>query len=251
TPDSINREEGKRTTSVDADLRPEAGKTPLEVAGYFESSIFPKLKAEYPSTILEFGGEVKDTRESQADFVLAIILVLLLIYVILALLFDSLIKPFIIMLAIPFGIVGVILAFWLHGITLYGFFAIIGVLGLAGVVVNDAIIMVVKLDREFALTCDESHINRQIAGIAKTRLRAVLLTTLTTVAGMIPTAYGFAGYDAMLAQMMLSISWGLLFATFITLIFIPCLYGIMRDLGCIKIKQKTENRGQKIENRSK
>ncbi len=179
---------------------------------------------------------------------MAIILAILLVYIILALLFNSLIKPLLIMLAIPFGVVGVILAFHFHGISQYGFFAIIGILGLAGVVVNDAIIMVVKLDREFRSVCKKEEINHEISEIAKTRLRAVMLTTLTTVAGMIPTAYGFAGYDAMLAQMMLSIAWGLLFGTAITLLLIPCLYGILKQVGRMGIEKKTEDRESKNNN---
>ena len=133
------------------------------------------------------------------------------------------------MLAIPFGIVGVILAFWLHGQTLFGFFAAIGALGMAGVVINDAIIMLTKLDQEL----DEQAVassDEKIARVAQTRLKAVVLTTLTTVAGVLPTAYGFAGYDAMLAEMMLAMAWGLLFGSLITLLLVPCLYSVLQDL---------------------
>jgi len=112
---------------------------------------------------------------------------------------------------------------------LFGFFAAIGALGLAGVVVNDSIVMLVKLDREYKKDKEKTEANRQIANIAKTRLRAVALTTLTTVAGVLPTAYGFAGYDAMLAEMMLALTWGLLFGTLITLILIPCVYSTLKD----------------------
>ena len=147
-----------------------------------------------------------------------------LIYIILAVLFNSLIKPLIIMAVIPFGLVGIILAFRLQGIRMYGFFAVIGALGLAGVVVNDAIIMLTKLDKMFDTKEGKDKKDLQISAIAKTRLRAVLLTTITTVVGIIPTAYGWAGYDAMLAQMMLALAWGLLFGTVITLILVPCVY---------------------------
>ncbi|MFH1260286.1 MAG: efflux RND transporter permease subunit [Elusimicrobiota bacterium] len=78
--------------------------------------------------------------------------------------------------------------------------------------------------------------DQQIAAIAKTRLRAVILTTVTTVAGLLPTAYGFTGYDAMLAEMMLAMTWGLLFGTLITLILVPCVYSFNQDLRFIKLK---------------
>ncbi|MFC1479923.1 efflux RND transporter permease subunit [Candidatus Omnitrophota bacterium] len=229
-PDSIIREDMKRCTTIYADLAPRSGKTPLDIADYFEKSVFPKFKAKYPTAIVEFRGEVKDTRESGRDFTFAIIMAVFFIYIILALLFNSLLKPLMIMLAIPFGVVGIVLAFWMHGIRMYGFFAIIGALGLAGVVVNDSIIMMTKLDRVFDPGKDIKEKDSQISSIAKTRLRAVVLTTITTVVAIVPTAYGWAGYDAMLAQMMLAVAWGLLFGTFITLVLVPCMYSFYKGL---------------------
>lgn len=234
-PDSIEREDLKRTTTIFADLKPAGKQTPLEVAEYFEKKVFGTITSRHPSTMLEFAGEVKDTRESQRDFAAAVIIAIGLIYVILTLLLNSLLKPLMIMIAIPFGVAGIILAFWLHGIAFYGFFAVIGALGLAGVVVNDAIIMLVKLDSDFDSGLSGDHADSQIAAIAKTRLRAVILTTLTTVAGIIPTAYGWAGYDSMLAQMMLALAWGLVFGTTITLILIPCMYSFIIKLRLRKL----------------
>ena len=228
-PNSITREDLKRTTAIDADIKKNAKMTPLDIAEHFEEHVFPEILGKYPTTTLSFAGEVENTRESKADLISAILLVVLLIYVVLAVLFNSLIRPLIIMSAIPFGVVGIVLAFWFHGKGLFGFFAAIGALGLAGVVINDSIIMLVKLDREHEEGKEHKQTDRQIAHIAQTRLRAVVLTTVTTVAGVLPTAYGFAGYDAMLAEMMLALAWGLLFGTLITLIFIPCVYSYLKD----------------------
>ncbi len=232
SPNSITREDLKRTTIIDADLKKKKGYTPLDIAEDFEENIFPEILSRYPTTTLSFAGEVESTRESRADLISAVLLVVLLIYIVLAVLFNSLLRPLIIMLAIPFGVVGIVLAFWLHGKVLFGFFAAIGALGLAGVVVNDSIIMLVKLDREYDPGAGKKQSHQQIAGIAKTRLRAVVLTTLTTVAGVLPTAYGFAGHDAMLAEMMLALAWGLIFGTLITLILIPCIYSFLKDFEC-------------------
>ncbi len=229
TPNSISRRDGKRTTTVYADIRPKAGMTPLEVAEDLEQTAFVEMANEQPTSTLSFAGEIYDTRESQGDFSNAVILVLLLIFAILAVLYNSLTRPLIIMLAIPFGVVGVILAFLLHGKILYGFFAAVGALGLAGVVINDSIIMLAKLDEEvYAKNREEAR--GQIPDVAKTRLRAVVLTTVTTVAGVFPTAYGLAGYDAMLAEMMLALGWGLIFGTLITLVLVPCMYSAILDM---------------------
>jgi multidrug efflux pump subunit AcrB len=229
TPNSIAREDRKRTTTVFADIKPGSKMTPLDIAADLEDDIFYRVLEEQPTTVLSFTGEVKDTRESGGDFKNAIILVCFLIFMVLAVLFNSLSRPLIIMLAIPFGLVGVVLAFVLHGKFVFGFFAAIGVLGLAGVVINDSIVMVSKLDQEFKGFKGRIK-NSQIAAIAQTRLRAVVLTTLTTVVGVLPTAYGWVGYDAMLAEMMLALAWGLCFGTAITLILIPCIYSFMQDL---------------------
>lgn len=226
SPNAISRLDLKRTTLVYADIDESAAGTPLEIGETIENRIFPSLLAAHPTTVLSFGGEIRDTRESKKDLQNAVVMVILLIYIILAVLFNSLWKPLIIMLTIPFGLVGVILAFYLHGKLVYGFYAAVGAIGLAGVVVNDAIIMLVKLTREFDADKPDLDVNRETARIASTRLRAVILTTLTTVAGVLPTAYGFAGYDAMLAEMMLALAWGLAFATVITLMLVPSLFAL-------------------------
>ena len=223
TPNSISRRDRKRTTMVYADIAPKSKKTPLDIAASLEKNAFPRVSALQPTTVLDFTGEVQDTRESGSDFKNAIILVCFLIFAVLAVLFNSLTRPLIIMLAIPFGAAGIILAFWLHGKTLFGFFAAIGALGLAGVVINDSIVLLSKLDQE--LKSKQGGVtDGEIAQIAKTRLRAVVLTTVTTVVGVLPTAYGLAGYDAMMAEMMLALAWGLCFGTLITLVLVPCVY---------------------------
>lgn len=241
-PNAITRRDLKRTTIIDADLTKDATMTPVEIAEYFEHNVFPQVFSQYPTTSLSFEGEVQDTRESKRDLINAVVLAVALIYIILAILFNSLLRPLVIMLAIPFGVVGIVVAFWLHGKTLFGFYAAIGALGLAGVVINDSIIMLVKLDKEYRKDKNRNESDQQIAHIAKTRLRAVLLTTVTTVAGVLPTAYGFAGYDAMLAEMMLALTWGLIFGTCITLILIPCAYSFLKDTDyALSRVRRTEN----------
>jgi len=230
-PTSITRRDTRRAITVYADLKKDTLTTPLQIAVDLENGVFRNITSTQPSTNLNFDGEVADTRESKNDLSNAITMVIFLIFAILVVLFNSISRPIIIMLAIPFGVVGVILAFWLHGQTLFGFFAAIGTLGMAGVVINDAIIMLTKLDDEYdnASATANTH-NEKIARIAQTRLKAVILTTLTTVAGVLPTAYGVAGYDSTLAEMMLAMAWGLLFGSLITLLLIPCMYSFIQDI---------------------
>jgi multidrug efflux pump subunit AcrB len=220
---TIEREDFRRVTRVVADIKPESGVTPLEVAVQLEDSLFPAVTKKNPTALLSFGGEIKDSRESRGTFTVAIYIAIGLIFFVLAILFNSLLKPFIIMITIPFAVIGVIYAFHWHGMHQYGLFAMVGVLGLMGVVINDSIVMIVKLAYETAKGFPQK-VDWHVASVAKTRLRAVLLTTLTTVAGLFPTAYGVAGFDAMLAEMMLAMGWGLIFGTAITLVLVPSVY---------------------------
>ena len=237
-PANIQRINFKRTTSVFADLNSEIEITPLEIAEMIEKQIFPEISKGYPSAVFRFEGEVKESRESQGDFIVAIILALLLIYLLLVFLFESLITPLVIAAIIPFGMVGVVFMFWTHGMTQFGFFAVVGALGMIGVVLNDSIVLVDKMETNFGefVGKDKYALLNKVAELTATRLRAVILTTLTTVSGLVPTAYGLAGYDAMLAEMMLSMCWGLLFGMFITLLLTPSLYSYYAQLKLSRIR---------------
>ena len=189
------------------------------------------LDHDWPGMRFEVGGEAEETAESMASLGRAFILALVGIYFILILLFNKLTQPLMVMTAIPFGIAGVIFAFAVHGQSI-GFVAIMGVIGLGGVVVNDSLVLVSHINRIQEETPGKS-IKEVVARGAADRLRAVILTTLTTVGGVLPLAYGFGGNDAYMAPMCLALAYGLMFATPITLILVPCLYVIRHDIGSI------------------
>ena len=232
-PANIQRINFKRATSLYADIKKTANATPLEIATEIEKDVFPLVLKGKPSVNLFFRGEVENSRESSYDFLMSVLLALGLIYVLLVLLFDSLVTPFLIGAIIPFGVVGVILAFWLHGFNQFGFFAVVGTLGMIGVVINDAIVLISRLrDEDMNVTLWQ----KAIAAVSRTRLRAIIVTTITTVAGLFPTAYGLCGFDSMLAEMMLAMGWGLSFGMFITLVLVPCIFSLYVQLGKIKLR---------------
>lgn len=221
-PINITRNNFQRSTMVYANIKKGSERTPLEVAEKFEQEIFPKIINQYPTSLMSFKGEVENSRESTGEFVNSVYIVILLIYFILVVMFNSLFKPFVVLSVVPFGLAGVVCILMIHGMSIFGFFAAIGALGMVGVVINDAIVMIDKIEKRSEI---EGALTREsIAYIASTRLRPVLVTTITTVAGILPTAYGIAGYDSMLAEMMLTMGWGLAFGTFITLALIPTIY---------------------------
>ena len=151
------------------------------------------------------------------------------IYFLLILLFNSPTQPVVVLAAIPFGIVGVIVTFALHGEPL-GFIAMLGTIGLVGVVVNDSLVLVNHINRLKRLKPDD-EVKKLVAQGASDRLRAVVLTTITTAVGLIPLAYGFGGTDPYMAPMALALAYGLIFATPLTLILVPCLYVTREDIG--------------------
>ena len=140
---------------------------------------------------------------------------------------GTLVQPVLVMIAIPFGLVGVILAFALHQQAL-GFLAMLGVVGLTGILVNDSLILVNLVNRMKA-THPGMTARECIVSATKTRLRPIVLTSITTVAGLLPMAYGLGGSDPLSAPMALAMGYGILFATPITLILIPCLLVVLND----------------------
>lgn len=188
---------------------------------------FTDVTDKHPGYNLRFGGEQEETARSMKSLFTAFWIAFLLIFLILATQFNSLVQPFIVMLTIPFGMIGVIIAFLLHGEPI-SFFAILGIVGLTGVVVNDSIVFVDFINKLRKEGVDRRH---SILHAGKLRLRPVLLTTITTIAGLSTVAYGIGGSDPFLKPMALAVSWGLFFSTGLTLIVMPCIYAILDDLA--------------------
>ena len=203
--------------------------TSLEVMAAVQNEFdFEKMR-QYAGVRLDIGGEAADSQQAIQDLLMSFGVAAIGIYFLLMLLFNSLTQPLIVLITIPFGVAGVILAMALHGITQTSFFAGIGVVGLAGVVVNDALVMVDHLNDLLRRRKDEDMVGLIAEGAAD-RLRPVILTTVTTVFGLLPLTYGLGGEDAMMGPMAMALGYGLLFATPITLILLPCLYMIRVDL---------------------
>jgi multidrug efflux pump subunit AcrB len=216
---------GERSITVEANIV-RGATTPVVVARTIQN-VFD-LDREYAGTRLVIGGEAQETQESFLDLGATFIIAFLGIYFLLVLLFNSLTQPFMVMLAIPFGIGAVIVTFALHNQPLT-FLAMIGVVGLAGVVVNDSLVLVDRLN-SLARERNNTPLAQLIAKGTADRLRPVVLTSLTTVAGLLPLAYGIGGEDLLVGPMALALGYGLLLVTPLTLVLIPCLYMIGDDI---------------------
>lgn len=213
----IRRLNRKRIFSVSAILDKEKA-TPLSVTKDIKADL-EKVLEKYPTVDYSFGGENKDTKESMQGLLKSFGIAMLCIFFILVIMFHSFAQPLIIMLAIPLGMIGVVIAFKVKGIAL-SFMAMLGVVGLVGVVVNDSIVLVNFINKKVGEMQDATN---AIIVASVSRFRAVILTTLTTVAGLLPVAEA-AGGDPFIRPMAISFAYGLLFATFVTLVFVPCTY---------------------------
>jgi multidrug efflux pump subunit AcrB len=184
------------------------------------------------------GGSSFEAKEALSDFTLALGFAVFGIFMLIALLFNSYSQPLLVILSIPFALIGVVWAFFFHSEP-FSFFVLLGVLALVGVVVNDSLVMISHLNFIKQSQDKDSSSIQWIAMGAKDRLRAVILTTLTTLAGVLPLIYGFGGKDAFLQPMVMALGYGLLFGTFVTLILLPCLYSLNLDL--INLIKKIKN----------
>jgi multidrug efflux pump subunit AcrB len=221
----VNHIDGTRLITVTANV--DENTTTAVAATAQIRELARDLPAKYPGYKIVYSGQNKDVQESLRSLARAFGVAVFIIFMILASLFRSLIMPAVVLTAIPFALIGVIVAFFLHGEPL-SFMAILGIIGLGGVVVNDSIVLVDFANRIRDARPELS--NREVAVEAGAmRLRAVILTSITTVAGLLPTAYGIGGYDPFIVPMALAFAWGLLFATILTLVLIPLLYSQVLD----------------------
>ena len=220
----INRRNGRRIVSVEADVRPrsQAG----QVLASLTSETLPALQKKYPGLTFSFEGRQADRRESMQSLMQGLLMALLVIFAMLAVPLNSYLQPVIIMSAVPFGIVGAVIGHLIMGYSL-SVLSMFGVVALCGVVVNDSLVLV-----DFANRKNRAGMTRRDAvheaGIQ--RFRPIILTTLTTFGGLSPMIFETSRQARFLIPMAVSLGYGILFATVITLILVPSLYLIVEDL---------------------
>ncbi len=232
---TINRRDTQRLGVVTAEVDDQVT-TPLEVTELIRRQ-FVGIEQELPGYSLLFLGEKKDASESFSGMKDALLISAALIFFILAALFRSLLDPLVVMFAIPFGIIGVVFGHMLFGYNLQ-FLSAIGFLALTGIVVNDSLILV-----SFAKRMRGEGMDRIGAMLeaGRVRIRPILLTSITTFLGISPLIFFATGQTAFLSPMAVSLGFGLLFATVIILISIPCFYMIaddMREWVCARVRAR-------------
>ena len=220
---TISHRNGRRTMTVLADVRPRPAVG--QVIETLNSGTLATLKRRYPGLTYSYQGRQADQRESFGSLWQTIPAVLVAIYALLAVPFGSYVQPLIVMISIPFGIVGAVIGHLIMGYSL-SMMGVIGIVALSGVVVNDSLVFVDFANRRRRETGD---VRRALLDAGSTRFRPILLTTLTTFGGLAPMIFETSRQARFLIPMALSLGYGLLFATGITLLLVPSLYAIIED----------------------
>ncbi len=221
---AIERVDRRRTIDVEAEVNKEAAD--IEGIKADLTALGKDLESRFPGYRLTLEGEAREQRESFGSLRTGLVLVLLVIYTLLAIPFKSYLQPLLVMVVIPFGVVGGVLGHMLMGMSL-SIMSYMGMLALCGVVVNDSLVLVDYVNRRRAEGVPLIDAVRT-AGVA--RFRAVILTSLTTFFGLVPLIFETSTQAQFLIPMAVSLGFGILFATLVTLVLVPVNYMVLEDI---------------------
>ncbi len=238
----VNRLDRKRTITVISDIDESIGNASV-IVNELKSGFLPTLVKRFPGITYDFGCQEKRTSESLDSFKSGYMLALMGIFLLLASQFRSYFQPVIIMMAIPFGLIGAILGHLVMGID-FTIISIFGIVALSGIVVNDSLILIDFINRAIRNGVD---VHQAVIESGKARFRPVLLTSVTTIAGLFPLLLERSFQAQFLIPMAVSICFGLLAATVLTLLYVPALYLIVQDvINLISRRDKPVEDGEQI-----
>ena len=220
---SINRRNGKRSQTVSANIVPQ--RETARIIEAVNSELIPQLKEKYPGLSHGYEGHQAEQRDMMTSLKIGFAFALFIIYAMLAIPFKSYTQPLIVMLSIPFGVVGAIIGHLLHHYSL-SMMSMMGIVALSGVVVNDSLVLIDYANR---LRDRGYNPHDAVTQSAIRRFRPILLTTLTTFLGLMPMIFETSRQARFLIPMAISLGYGILFATFITLVLVPSLYMVIDD----------------------
>lgn len=223
---ALQRKDGKLTVSVTADIDDSVTST-QDVISELESTGSLRAIASAHGISYVYDGKDKERADAFADLRIGVAVALLMIYIILAWMFGSYLAPFAVMIMIPFGVVGAVVGHYLLGFKLT-ILSLIGMLGLSGILVNDSLILVSRFQERRA---DGDSLFDAATGASRDRLRAVLLTSLSTIGGLTPLMFETSRQAQFLLPMVITIVFGLAYATLLVLFLVPALIGVGSDIG--------------------
>jgi multidrug efflux pump subunit AcrB len=222
---TITRKNGFRQVMVSAKVDTEKI-VAAEVMESFRGAFFKDLKTQYPGIRIVLEGDAKRSSESFASLYLWIPISIMGMFVIIATMFRSYVQPLLVLISIPFGLVGAVMGHFFMG-KMLSLLSVFGMVALAGVVVNDAIVMIERVNMNLEEGMD--FFDAVFQGGVR-RFRAVMLTSISTVGGLLPLILETSQHAQQLIPMGISLAFGVAFATILTLLLIPCLLTIINDI---------------------
>lgn len=222
---AINHLDGKREVRVEADLASSA-QSATDAQGVIAAEVMPPLLAKYPGLSYSFEGQGEQSRKVGTSAMRVMPITLIIMFAMIVITLRSFWQMLVVLLCIPFGFIGIAWGHWLHGvqISLFSFF---GMIALIGVMVNDSLVLLSTFNDNMK---ERMPFHEALRTAALSRLRPILLTSLTTVAGLLPITLNKSFQAQFLIPMAITVAYGLAIATFVTLILIPVLMAVLNEL---------------------
>lgn len=227
----INRQ---RTATVRGDVDPRVA-SGSQLVQRFQTEYAAKLEQQFPGVRFVFAGETQEARKTALSLLTAASIGLVGVYVLLSFQFRNYFEPFVVMTAIPLALIGVLWGHWLMGIEMTMPSAL-GFISLAGIVVNDSILLVLFLKEAIA---SGQEVPKAVCAASRARFRAIVLTSLTTIAGLLPLLFETDVQAQILIPVAASVGFGIMASTPLVLLVVPCLYGVVDDLGVSQASGRT------------
>jgi len=216
---------GQREIQITADLK-SAEDSEVEVMNDIKTRIIPEILSKYPTVKVSYEGQNRDAEKTKKSVNIVAPIIILMIYIVIAFTFRSYSQPLLLLIMVPFSLIGIVWGHYIHGFAI-NILSWLGIIALVGIMVNDGLVLVGKFNTYLkeGLKFDEALIQ---AGIA--RFRAIFLTSITTVAGLAPLMIEKSRQAQFLKPMAISISYGITIATFLTLLMLPLLLSLSNSI---------------------
>ncbi len=234
SPSAITRIDRYRTVNVTADI--DKNTTNMTILNADLNQFLTELMNKYPGVSYSLEGEAREQADSFSSLAWGLVFVFFIIYCLLAIPFKSYVQPLIVMSVIPFGAIGAIIGHWIMGMDLT-IMSLLGLMALIGVVVNDSLVLVDFINAKVRLG---ERVHEAVLIAAQSRFRPVMLTSLTTFIGLMPLLFEKATQAQFLIPMAVSLGFGIIFATFITLILVPVNYLLIEDMKNVSSRGKAK-----------
>ena len=221
---SINHLNGQREIQISADMK-EAKASATDVLADIQDRIMPNLKAKYPSISALYEGQNREASKVMGSLPMVGGIILILIYIVIVFTFRSYSQPLMLIIMVPFSFIGVGWGHWMHGFSV-NILSMLGVIALVGIMVNDGLVLISKFNSYLK---EGMHFEEAIFQAGKSRFRAIFLTTITTVAGLTPLIFETSRQAQFLIPMAISIAYGIIIATLLTLLTLPVLLSLSNN----------------------